>query len=105
MNGGLGANTLWGGNGNDTADYSDATAACTITLDHTANDGPAGVDDVVTNVENVNGSRYDDSITGSNLANAIGGGAGNDTLVGGTGNDTLSGGWGTTASTAAWARM
>ena len=44
------------------------------------------------NVENVTGSKYNDSLTGNGLANEIDGGAGKDTLDGGGGNDTLDGG-------------
>ena len=46
----------------------------------------------ITNIENVVGSDYDDTLTGDEQSNVIEGGAGRDTLVGGDGDgvDTLS---------------
>ena len=46
------------------------------------------------NVDNLVGSKYNDSLTGNDLANEIDGGAGNDTVNGGAENDTLTGGAG-----------
>lgn len=43
----------------------------------------------ISNVENVIGTKYDDTITGNALANVIEGGAGNDTMDGGSGNDVF----------------
>lgn len=48
----------------------------------------------VTQVENVYGSGYADTLTGNNAANFIDAGAGNDTVFGGQGNDDLRGGAG-----------
>src|SRR5205814_9619281 len=48
----------------------------------------------VKNVEDVIGSRFNDTITGSSGDNRIDGGAGNDTIRAGDGNDTLIGGTG-----------
>jgi Ca2+-binding RTX toxin-like protein len=55
---------------------------------------PAGNTDRLSNIENIYGSPYDDSITGDNGANELEGRDGNDTLDGGAGDDTLSGGTG-----------
>ena len=87
-----GADTLVGGAGTDTADYSTRTAALTITIDATANDGETGeTDKVSTDIEVVKGGSGNDTITGSAAADTIYGGAGNDTITGGLGNDTLYG--------------
>lgn len=48
----------------------------------------------VTQIENVYGSGYADTLNGNNAANFIDAGAGNDTLSGGQGNDDLRGGGG-----------
>ena len=47
---------------------------------------------MITNIENIVGSQYDDVLTGDDRSNVIEGGAGRDTLVGGDGDgvDTLS---------------
>jgi Ca2+-binding RTX toxin-like protein len=105
LRGGAGMDILIGGAGNDTLDgqadadtasYASATAAVTVSLATTAaqNTGGAGAD-TITNVENLVGSAFNDTLTGSSGDNIIDGGAGNDTLIGGLGNDTLSGGLGT----------
>jgi Ca2+-binding RTX toxin-like protein len=49
----------------------------------------------VSNVEDVIGSAFDDTIVGSSAANTLNGGAGNDVINAGGGNDTLIGGGGT----------
>jgi Ca2+-binding RTX toxin-like protein len=122
LDGGGGADTLNGGDGNDvliggaggdvlsgglgtgdTADYSTAGGAVTVTIGAAADDGEvAEGDDVKTSVENVIGGPFDDNITGSSSDNRLTGGldpdpladdgdTGDDTLVGGLGNDALSG--------------
>ncbi len=50
--------------------------------------------DTLTNIENVTGSAFDDTITGNESANFLEGGAGSDTINGGAGNDLLVGGSG-----------
>ncbi len=84
-----------GGPGTDRMSYAFANAAVTVTLDGAANDGVAAENDNVgTDVEDVVGSRFADTITGNASANELDGGAGNDTLVGGPGSDGLAGGRG-----------
>ncbi|PWR18623.1 calcium-binding protein [Zavarzinia aquatilis] len=48
----------------------------------------------VTQIENISGSAYADTLTGNSAANFIDGGAGNDTISGGQGSDDLRGGAG-----------
>jgi Ca2+-binding RTX toxin-like protein len=91
LHGGAGADTLDGGDGLDFANYQGSSAAVTVDLlGHTASGGDAQ-GDVLTNIENLYGSSFDDHLTGDNGANIIGGELGDDTLVGNAGNDILSG--------------
>jgi Ca2+-binding RTX toxin-like protein/carbon monoxide dehydrogenase subunit G len=92
---GAGNNTLIGGNGIDTADYSTATAAVTVSLSMTGVQNTRGVGtDTLSGIENLTGANYNDTLTGDANANVISGGAGNDTIAGGAGADTLDGGTG-----------
>lgn len=107
LNGGAGNDTLNGGlgddrfifingevtgniDGGDGIDTVDASNGGSITLDLSANFLHNGVVNTITNVENVRGSAFIDSITGNDDDNVIEGGAGGDTLNGGLGTDTLS---------------
>jgi Ca2+-binding RTX toxin-like protein len=85
-----------GGNGIDTADYSDRTVNLIVSLDDVANDGGAGgaADNIGSDVENVNGGSGNDLIVGSSAANTIQGAGGHDTIRGLAGNDWLDGGVG-----------
>ncbi|WP_234922200.1 retention module-containing protein [Aeromonas caviae] len=101
--GGLGNDTLNGGNGNDTASYFDSAAGVTVTVNGAnQNTGGAGTDSL-SNMENLVGSMFNDSLTGDGNANVLSGlagndilsgGGGDDLLIGGTGSDTLTGGAG-----------
>ena len=101
--GGAGADRLDGGAGaRDLADYSAGTAWVNVDLnlqDGTAaqTGGGAGSHaegDILTGVEDVNGSAYGDSILGSTGHNVIFGYGGDDTLFAGNGYDTVNGGSG-----------
>ncbi len=78
-----------GGAGIDTVSYANATGAVNVTLaSNTAqNTGGAGIDTLL-NIENLTGSKYNDTLTGNAAANVLNGGAGADTMTGGNGNDT-----------------
>ncbi|MFQ2637201.1 beta strand repeat-containing protein [Aeromonas caviae] len=101
--GGAGNDTLNGGNGNDTASYFDSAAGVTVTVNGAnQNTGGAGTDSL-SNMENLVGSMFNDSLTGDGNANVLSGlagndilsgGGGDDLLIGGTGSDTLTGGAG-----------
>jgi Ca2+-binding RTX toxin-like protein len=88
LNGGVGNDTMDGGADIDTATYADATAAVTVSLATTAaqNTGGAGTD-TLSNIENLIGSSFGDTLTGSSAANVIDGGTGADTMAGGAGDD------------------
>jgi len=95
--GGAGNDVLEGGEGIDTADYSDKTAAVVVTL---AGATPVTVtvngvaEDTISNIENIIGGSGRDTLIGDALANRLDGGLGNDLLIGGLGSDLLDGGIG-----------
>lgn len=91
-----------GGDSRDIASYTDATAKVTVNLSTGTASGGAG-NDILSNLEGVYGSKFNDTLIGNAGSNDLYGGAGNDIinglagndgLVGGTGNDTLNGGVG-----------
>jgi Ca2+-binding RTX toxin-like protein len=87
------SDTLIGGDGTDTADFSARTSSLTIDLDGRADDGESGEsDDVEPDVENMIAGSSSDALTGSSVANNLNGGAGEDKLKGGGGDDTLDAG-------------
>jgi Ca2+-binding RTX toxin-like protein len=88
-----GADTLTGGDGLDTADYSDSATYVDVSLTTGGNAGDA-TGDVLSGIEHLLGSAYDDFLFGDGNANRLTGGAGADSLYGGLGNDTLVGGAG-----------
>jgi len=98
-----GSDTLDGGAGNDWVLYNADPGSVTINLQTgQATDGWNGANgllalggtDTLKNIENAEGSDFNDSITGSDGDNRLVGRAGNDTLTGGAGNDSLDGGAG-----------
>ncbi|RBL69992.1 type I secretion target [Pseudomonas sp. MWU13-2625] len=92
---GPGNDILDGGTGIDTVSYAHATAGVTVNLGllGAQNTIGAGID-TITNVENLIGSNFNDTLTGDNNNNVINGGLGNDILNGGGGDDLLIGGMG-----------
>jgi hypothetical protein len=97
---------IWDGGGQDTLDASVSKSPVTLDLRPGAW-GYVGVEkgqfitdlgqvtvNYGTEIENLVGSPFADSLTGNALSNLIQGGGGNDTLAGGAGNDTLVGGAG-----------
>src|SRR5205085_498840 len=97
-----------GGGGRDCIDYSGSKYQLNIDLSSGqvyANFGGTGTGvfsnppnwqtaAIVSNIESVIGSKYDDSITGSTADNWLDGRDGNDAIHGGDGKDTLIGGGG-----------
>ena len=90
--GGTGADTLNGGAGIDVALYIDSSAGVTITLgangSETIASGGYAQGDGVSNVENLSGTNFDDTLTGNNLPNELRGIAGHDTLNGRSGQES-----------------
>ena len=86
---GNGNNVLDGGLGNDTASYAYAVAGITVSLATTAVQLTKGSGtDTLLNIENLAGSRFNDTLTGNQGNNTLNGGAGADTMTGGDGSDT-----------------
>lgn len=94
--GGPGRDTLNGGAGIDTADYSTSSARVIMTLPMTSTlpgrgTGGDATGDALSNIENLAGSAFDDTLTGNSLDNQLVGNAGEDLLRGMDGNDLLIG--------------
>ena len=92
LSGGAGDDTIDGAAGTDTVTYAESGAKVDVNL--TTGIGTGEGTDILRNLENVIGSKFDDVITGSSGANSLTGGAGNDTISGGGGTDTIKGGAG-----------
>lgn len=90
LDGAGGANRLNGGNGTDTANYTDSLKAVEVNLEL----GTVDNGDVLTSIERVIGSSFDDFIVAADEGSSLNGGAGDDRLYGRRGNDSLSGGKG-----------
>jgi VCBS repeat-containing protein len=89
LSGLAGSDTINGADGIDTVYYFGDRAGVSVNLDDsTANDGFGGSDQL-SNIENVIGSRFADTIVGDGLANILNGADGDDTLSGGGGADTF----------------
>lgn len=90
-----GSDTIVGGAGADTASFSAATSGISVAL----NDGAFAIRvvngddvDVLSGIEGIGGTRFDDVLAGDAGDNMLAGGAGgNDVLVGNDGNDRLIG--------------
>lgn len=95
LDGGRGTvgDVLEGGAGTDTVDYTKSENGVTLNLDTGGTAGDA-TGDSYTTIENIKGSQLGDSIEGNSGNNLIYGNDGDDTLVGGGGTDTLFGGVG-----------
>jgi Ca2+-binding RTX toxin-like protein len=91
--GGAGSDTLTGGSGNDIADLSDAATGIVVELtdDRASVTVVNGADtDVLSSIEGVIGTAFDDVLNGNRLDNLLSGGSGgHDILRGRGGDDTL----------------
>lgn len=95
LQGGAGADRLEGGAGSDFASYVDASGAVAVDLaiagpQDTGGDGA----DTLVGIENLIGSRFNDSLFGRDGRNLLVGGDGNDLLDGRAGADSMQGGAG-----------
>lgn len=85
--GGAGADQLNGEGGIDTASYAMASAGISVSLATGSGTAGEAAGDVLTNIENLIGSAYNDVLTGNAGDNILIGGAGADQLHGGDGID------------------
>jgi Ca2+-binding RTX toxin-like protein len=87
-----GADTIKGGPGVDGVTYLPRTTGVSLSLDNVRNDGQPGENDsIASDVENLAGSKGNDTIRGNGKANELRGLSGNDTLDGSGANDRLEG--------------
>ena len=86
-----GADTIDGGAGTDLANYFYSAVGVTVNLTSGNTSGGDAKGDVLTGIENLAGSPFDDKLTGDDDPNVIQAGDGNDTLTGKGGDDTLLG--------------
>lgn len=94
MMGGAGADKYEGGAGNDTVSYMNAGSGVKASLSSGKGNGGDAQGDTFKDVENLQGSNYNDTLEGSNKGNKLEGLDGNDKLTGGNSADTLLGGEG-----------
>jgi hypothetical protein len=79
---------LSGGPGTDNANYL-FTASVSVSADGVANDGPAGRDNIGTDVERIFGTKFADTLSLGPAGGIIQAGGGDDKLAGGSGDDTI----------------
>ncbi len=94
LEGGAGADRLFGGAGEDWVVYWGSDASVTVNLGEGTGTGGHAEGDTIAEVENVDGSGFNDILQGNDGSNRLYGGDGNDELKGGGGNDVLAGGGG-----------
>jgi VCBS repeat-containing protein len=86
-------NNFDGGNGVDTLDLSGTTVAVSVDLNNSTNaiilGSGTSSGNTITNIENLIGTSFNDSLQGNASNNLLVGGAGSDTLTGGGGSDTF----------------
>ncbi|MEX2693372.1 M10 family metallopeptidase C-terminal domain-containing protein [Rhizobium mongolense] len=92
--GGVGADQLVGGSGVDTASYYTATVGVKVSLLNSSGNTGDAAGDTYSEIENLTGSTFADTLYGNAGANRLNGSAGNDQINGGGGNDILLGGTG-----------
>jgi Ca2+-binding RTX toxin-like protein len=90
---GTGNDHFNGGSGIDAASWQESSFGVSANLT-TGRATSGSVEDTFTQVENLIGSRFNDTLSGDAGANGLFGGDGADVLLGGGGNDELSGGAG-----------
>ena len=91
LQGRVGADTLYGGGGNDYSSYADSQEAVNINMGTNINTGGDAEGDIFYSIENIIGSGHNDIIVGNEYNNILYGGNGDDTLAGGLGKDLLYG--------------
>lgn len=91
LNGGEGADTIDGGGDIDWLHYTTSTQGVAVDLFAGTGLGGDAEGDVISGIEHVFGSQFDDDIAGTVFANHLVGGKGSDTIFGNEGNDTLQG--------------
>ena len=94
LDGGKGGDLLVGSTGIDTARYSSAKTAVEADLGNAANNTGDAAGDSYSGIENLLGSKFDDTLRGTSGDNELTGGRGDDEVFGRGGADVLDGGRG-----------
>ncbi|WP_300972966.1 cellulase family glycosylhydrolase [Sphingomonas sp. LHG3406-1] len=94
IDGRAGGDIIDGGNGFDTISYGNSSAAVDADLTRGSQLGGDAAGDILTGIEAITGSSWDDILRGNGASNTLDGGAGADMLEGRGGADTLNGGTG-----------
>lgn len=94
LTGGGGGDILYGGDGNDTVSYATSAGGVDVDLRQHSGRRYDAQCDTLWDIENVEGSSYDDRLYGDSGANTLIGGDGDDTLSGDAGDDVMIGGRG-----------
>jgi uncharacterized delta-60 repeat protein len=89
ISGGAGDDMIDGGDGVDRVDYYDATSGVDVNLVTGIAYGLSTGHDVLSNIENIHGSSFSDTLTGNDLDNLFKPYNGSDTVNGGGGLDTV----------------
>ena len=87
-------NRLDGSGGVDTVSYVQSSAGVNVNLSTGLGSGGFASGDRLINIENIEGSDFDDTLVGDSQINVLNGRGGNDVLEGRAGKDTLIGGAG-----------
>ena len=90
-----GIDTIVGGIGKDTVDYSASGDFVAVSLVSGRGFGGTAEDDKLSEIENVTGSAFGDILSGDVEGNVLSGAGGNDQIFGKEGKDVLNGGTGT----------
>ncbi len=94
LEGGAGADRLYGGTGFNMASYEASAAAVSVNLATHAASGGDAQGDTLSQITDLYGSDFNDTLTGDSTGNWLYGGNGADRLSGGAGIDVLFGGAG-----------
>ena len=89
LRGSAGIDTIDGGSGSDTVDYSGNNSSFTVDLQANTVFGGDTDGDVISNLENVRGTNFGDTITLSERSGTVWAGSGADTLRGGANDDVI----------------
>ena len=90
LDGGAGADKLIGTGGTSYASYADAKVGVTVNLLAPSTNANDAAGDSYTNINNILGSAFADTIIGDNTGDHLLGAGGNDTIIGGTGAEARS---------------